>query len=154
MIALNSQDQGTIILAQQDHIPLIVQSFLIDRKAQSVSPDTISFYQKKLKSFLSFCEAQAVTQVSQITPDLIRRYIVQLSETHNQGGVHACFRPLRTLLLWAEAEEIMPPSWKNPIRWVKAPKLPVEPIEPISLEDVRPLATSTRMLMFKPMGRP
>jgi site-specific recombinase XerD len=63
-----------------------------------------------------------------------------LAETHNQGGVHACFRPLRTLLLWVESEEIMPPGWKNPIRKVKAPKLAVQPIEPIALEDVRALA--------------
>jgi hypothetical protein len=98
MIVLNSQDQGTIILSQQDYIPLAVESFLIDRKAQSVSPETLSFYRKKLKYFLSFCEAQAVTQISQLTPDLIRRFILHLAETHNQGGVHACFRPLRTLL--------------------------------------------------------
>jgi site-specific recombinase XerD len=136
MIVLNSQDQGTIILSQQDYIPLAVESFLIDREAQSVSPETLSFYRKKLKYFLSFCDAQAVTQISQLTPDLIRRFILQLAETHNQGGVHACFRPLRTLLLWAESEEIMPTGWKNPIRKVKAPKLAVQPIEPIGLDHV------------------
>jgi hypothetical protein len=48
-------------------------------------------------------------------------------------------RPLRTLLLWVEAEEIMPSEWKNPIRKVKAPKLSVEPIEPISIQDVKAL---------------
>ena len=53
--------------------------------------------------------------------------------------VHACLRPLRTLLLWVEAEEIMPSEWKNPIRKVKAPKLSVEPIEPISIQDVKAL---------------
>ncbi len=139
MFALNSQDQGTIILSQQDYIPLAVESFLIDRKAQGVSPQTLSFYRKKLKYFLSFCETQAVTRFSQITPDLVRRFILQLAETHNQGGVHACFRPLRTLLLWVEAEEIMPAGWRNPIRRVKAPKLAVQSIEPVGLDDVRAL---------------
>ena len=33
MSVLNGQDQGTIILAQQDYIPLTVESFLVDRKA-------------------------------------------------------------------------------------------------------------------------
>ncbi len=56
MFAVKSQDQGTIVLSQQDYIPLAVESFLIDRKAQGVSPETLSFYQKKLKYFLSFCE--------------------------------------------------------------------------------------------------
>lgn len=140
MSALNTQDQGTIVLSQQDYIPLMVESFLIDRRAQAVSTETLSFYQKKLKYFLTFCEAQVVTQVSQLTPDLIRRFILQLAETHNQGGVHACFRPLRTLLLWVESEEIMPAGWKNPIRKVKAPRLTIQPIEPIALDDVRALA--------------
>lgn len=38
----------------------------------------------------------------------------------------------------------MPPGWKNPIHRVKAPKLAMEPIEPISLEDVRALAATCR----------
>jgi hypothetical protein len=110
MFALNSQDQGTILLSQQDYIPLIVDSFLIDRKAQSVSPETLSFYQKKLKYLLSFCEAQAVTQVSQLTPELIRRFILQLAGTLNRGGAHACFRPLRTLVLSVERKKPWQPA--------------------------------------------
>lgn len=51
MIALNPQDQGTIVVSQEDYIPLAVESFLVDRKAQNVSPDTLSFYRKKLKYF-------------------------------------------------------------------------------------------------------
>lgn len=43
MIALNPQDQGTIVLSQEDYIPLAIQSFLIDRTVKSVSPDTLSF---------------------------------------------------------------------------------------------------------------
>jgi len=136
MCALNTQDQGTIELLQQDYLPILVESFLIDRRSQGLSSETISFYTKKLKYFLKYCEGQALTQVSQLTSDLIRRYILEISETHNPGGVHACFRPLRTLLYWIEDEEIMPQGWKNPIRRVKAPKLPTDPIEPISMEDI------------------
>jgi site-specific recombinase XerD len=33
----------------------------------------------------------------------------------------------------------MPFDWKNPIRKVKAPRLPVKPIEPISLQDIQSL---------------
>ncbi len=136
MSVLNAQDQGTIVLDQQDYLLILIESFLIDRRSQGLSSETISFYTKKLKYFLKYCEGQALTQVSQLTSDLIRRYILELSETHNPGGVHACFRPLRTLLYWIEDEEIMPQGWKNPIRRVKAPKLPTEPIEPIQLEDI------------------
>lgn len=136
MSVLKTQDQGTIVLDQQDYLLILIESFLIDRRSQGLSSETISFYTKKLKYFLKYCEGQALTQVSQLTSDLIRRYILELSETHNPGGVHACFRPLRTLLYWIEDEEIMPQGWKNPIRRVKAPKFPTDPIEPISVEDI------------------
>jgi len=139
MSTLKMQDQGIIELLQTDYLPILIESFLIDRKSQGLSKETIRFYQKKLKYFEKYCEDLAVTQIDQITPDLIRRYLLELSATHNAGGVHACFRPLRTFLLWVEEEEIMPVDWRNPIRKVKAPKLPVEPIEPVTLEDIHAL---------------
>ena len=63
MSTLKTQDQGLIMLSQQDYLPILVESFLIDRKSQGLSPDTI-----------------------------------ELSETHNPGGVHVCFRSLWTML--------------------------------------------------------
>lgn len=136
MFVLKAQDQGIINLSQQDYLPILIESFLIDRKSQGLSPETIDFYTKKLKYFQKYCESLALTQVSQLTSDIIRRYILEISETHNPGGVHACFRPLRTMLYWVEEEEIMPVGWKNPIRRVKAPKLPTEPIQPIGIDDI------------------
>lgn len=139
MYALKSQDQRLITLSQQDYLPILVESFLIDRRSQGLSPDTIEFYTKKLQYFQKYCERQALTQISQLTSDFIRRYLLELSEIHNPGGVHACFRPLRTMLYWIEEEEIMPTGWKNPIRRVKAPKLPTDPIEPVQIEEIHQL---------------
>ncbi|MBV6452005.1 MAG: Tyrosine recombinase XerC [Anaerolineales bacterium] len=139
MYALKTQDQGLITLSQQDYLPILVESFLIDRRSQGLSPETIELYTKKLQYFQKYCERQALTQVSQLTSDFIRRYLLELAETHNPGGVHACFRPLRTMLYWIEEEEIMSEGWKNPIRKVKAPKLPTDPIEPIQIEEIHQL---------------
>lgn len=139
MYALKSQDQRLITLSQQDYLPILVESFLIDRRSQGLSPDTIEFYTKKLQYFQKYCERQALTQISQLTSDFIRRYLLELSEIHNPGGVHACFRPLRTMLYWIEEEEVMPTGWKNPIRRVKAPKLPTDPIEPVQIEEIHQL---------------
>jgi site-specific recombinase XerD len=139
MNALKQQEQGINTLSQTDYLPILIDSFLIDRKLQGFAAATVEFYRKKLKYFTEFCEGQAVTQVSQLTPDLIRRYILELRDGHNDGGVHACFRSLRTLLYWVEQEEVMPFDWKNPIRKVKAPMLPVEPIESIPLQDIHAL---------------
>ena len=96
MYALKSQDQGFITLSRQDYLPIMDDSFLIDRKSQGFSPETIELYTKKLQYFLKYCERQVLTQVSQITPNFIRRYLLELSETHNLGGVHAdiCLHPM------------------------------------------------------------
>jgi len=55
MYSLKSQDQGLITLSQQDYLPLMVESFLIDRRSQSLSLDTIELYTKKLQYFLREC---------------------------------------------------------------------------------------------------
>ena len=139
MNAVKQQEQGINTLSQTDYLPILISSFLVDRKSQGFADETVKFYRKKLKYFELYCEGQAVTQISQITADLIRRYILELQEGHNAGGIHACFRSLRTFLYWVEQEEIMPFDWKDPIRKVKAPKLPVEPIESIPLPDIQAL---------------
>ena len=46
MISLKTQDQGTIVLPQEDYIPILIESFLIDRRSQSLSNETISFYRR------------------------------------------------------------------------------------------------------------
>jgi integrase/recombinase XerD len=122
-------------LEQDSHLLTSVESFLIDRKAQGLSPDTIKFYRERIGLFTSFCETQLITQTTQITPDVIRRFILSLEGDHNAGGIHACFRSLRAFLYWWE-NEIEPEGWINPIKKIKAPRVGIEPLEPVSMENV------------------
>ena len=116
-----------------------IGAFLIDRKAQNMAAGTIYFYQKKLELFSQFCESQVITQVGQITPPILREYLFWLeSKGHNHGGVNACYRALKTFLLWWESE-VEPAGWNNPIRKVKQPKIAVEPLEPVRLETIEAL---------------
>ncbi len=75
MFVLKTQDQGIIELLNQDYLSVLAESFLIDRKSQGLSPETINFYKKKLKYFLKYCEDQAVTRLSQLTEDFLRRFL-------------------------------------------------------------------------------
>lgn len=112
-----------------------LDGFLVDRRAQNLAEGTVSFYQVKLGVFLTFCKAQAISRIEQITPGALRRYILWLEEKgHNPGGVHGCYRTVKTFLLWYELEA-EPEGWKNPIRRVKAPRLAIEPPAAISLDD-------------------
>lgn len=119
-----------------DYILTWVEAFLIDRKARGVAGGTLTFYSQKLKQFTDFCEGQALTNISQISPTFIREYLLNLEQTgHNPGGRHAAFRSLRAFLLWYE-DEVEPEGWSNPVRKVKAPKVPVEALEPVQFETV------------------
>lgn len=122
-------------VALSDHLEVWIEQFLVDRRAQNLSRNTILFYRDRINRLLEFCETQAITQVSQISPDTIRHYLLWLESTgHNPGGQHACYRALRAFLLWYWQEtdqEGNPPTAK-----VKAPKVALDPLEPVELQDV------------------
>lgn len=119
-----------------EYIPTWIEAFLIDRKARGCAKGTLEFYGFKLKLFTDFCETQIVKNIIQITPLMIRQYLLYLEEQdHNPGGRHAAFRALRAFLLWYE-DEVEPEAWRNRIRKVKAPRVPTETLEPVALDTV------------------
>ncbi len=122
---------------QEDYILVWVDSFLVDRRARGLAAGSLRFYSQKLKLFTDFCEGQAVTQIRQVDANLLRRLLIWLEETgHNPGGVHGCYRAVKAFLRWWE-DEIEPEGWRNPIRKVKPPKVPDDPLEPVEIETVR-----------------
>jgi site-specific recombinase XerD len=131
-------NQWTILNEVQNaHLESWLDAFLLDRKAQNMTNGTLFFYKNKLDMFIQFCDTQEVKYITQITPDLIRMYIFYLdSKGHNAGGIHAYYRTLKTFLRWWE-NEVEPEGWKNPIKKVKAPKNPIEPLDPVNIDDVK-----------------
>ena len=125
-----------------------IEAFLFDRKAQNLAKGTIDFYRSHLNLFIKFCDSQVITQIDQLDPNLIRQYMIWLEEKgHNPGGVSAAYRSLRAFLYWWE-EELEPEGWKNPIRKVKAPKVGIEPLEPVALDTVKALCEACPKTTF------
>lgn len=125
--------------AQETHLLTWIEAFLLDRKAQNMAKGTLEFYCKKLCLFMEFCDSQAVTQIDQLDPGLLRHFLLWLEvKGHNPGGCHAAYRTVKTFLRWWE-QEVEPANWKNPIQKVKAPKVALEPLEPVSLDAVKSL---------------
>jgi site-specific recombinase XerD len=95
-----------------------------------------------LVQFLAYCDGQLIPRIGQLTPDIIRRYLLHLEERgRNPGGLQAAYRAVRAFLRWFE-DETEPDNWKNPIRRVKAPRTATEPLEPVSMATVRALVNS------------
>ena len=122
------------ILLGDDYILIWVEAFLKERKAQNLARETINFYKIRLETFNDFLDTQEVKFIGQITPSLIRDFLLLMEERgHNPGGVHGYFRSIKAFLRWYWNELDLTST--NPISKVKAPRVPVEAIEGISRED-------------------
>jgi len=112
------------------------EAFLNARKAANAAAGTLRFYSQKLKIFFDYCLARGIETISQITAIFLRQFLLYLAEIgHNPGGRHAIFRCVRVFLNWYEVEA-EPEGWSNPIKKVKAPKVPTDPLEPVPLETI------------------
>jgi hypothetical protein len=81
MSQTTTKSQGTILkYSQETHLLTWISAFLVDRKAQGLSPGTLEFYHKKLKLFTDYCQAQLITQIPEITPNQIHLYLLYLEE--------------------------------------------------------------------------
>jgi len=84
-----AQGQGTITKTRvDDYLLTWVDAFLIDRKSRGTAWGTLRFYKRCMRLLMRFCDTQAITQITQLTPNDIRQFILWLESTgHNPGGV-------------------------------------------------------------------
>ena len=114
----NDPTHTTSKLCVQDYIPDWANQFYQAKKVEGISAFTLTFYKQQLGHFLRYCEAQVITRVDEITPNIIRQFMLWHEETgHNPGGLHAAFKVLRTFLIWYD-NEVEPDGWRNPIHKV------------------------------------
>jgi site-specific recombinase XerD len=138
-----TEEQGTLSKTLvNDYLLTWLEAFMIDRRAQGVSQGTLHFYEVKFKSFIRYCENEYIKNIQQITPTILREYMLWLEAAgHNPGGRHAHYRALRCFLYWYQ-DEVEPEGWKNPIKKVKAPIKPDEVLEPVSIESINKLVNT------------
>ena len=123
---------------ENDNIPRWFDAFLIDRKAQGLAAGTIEFYGWKLRLIDRFFYTQGISNVNEITPDIIRAMMINLESSHTPGGVHQVYRVIRTFLRWY-AIEAEPDNWHDPLANIKPPRLSEIPLSPVTTNDVKKL---------------
>ena len=132
------------IIADLDNILSWIDAFIPDRKSRNISPGTIHFYQYKLKKFWHYCQLNGISQTKQISPGLLRNFLLWLEvEGHNEGGRFTFYRAIKTFLRWYQVENDLD-DWKNPIDKVKfqVPKDP--PLEPANIEAIRAILNTCK----------
>ena len=114
---------------------LLLSEFILDRQAGNLTEGSLNFYRQKLTPFLDYLTGQGITEPDHVQPTHLRRFLLMLQETdHNPGGQHAYFRAIRAFFNWLEQEDELE---LNPIRRVRAPRVPEELLAPVSLKLVR-----------------
>jgi len=113
---------------------LEIDEFLVDRQARNLAPKTILWYKAGVLRLHAYMTEQGVTETAAITPALLRRFILHLSETHNPGGVFGIFGAVKTFLRWYAAE-YAPKGWENPLDRVESPKRITPPQRSLPMSD-------------------
>lgn len=131
MARIKFKEHGT---SQWISISECLEPFILSRKIKC-SNDTIDFYRRKLRVILQWFEDNDVKNCLELSPQILREFLDDLSEKgHNGGGVHTFYRPLKAYLRWIWDEYDIP--IKNPIDKVKMEQPLSEPIPGIPIDAV------------------
>lgn len=114
--------------------------FELENRARRYTPATLDFYAWRLRPFAAWCTTRGVTRLADVTPALLRAYLVHLQErnlaTHT---VHGHARALRAWLRFCVREELL---LQSPMAKVAMPKLPKRILPALTLDDVRRLVAA------------
>ena len=116
---------------------LAAQSFMLSREAMDCTPSTLVWYRQYINALITFLEGRNIKELSEITPDLLRRYLVDLKTRklapttihHHASAARSFFNFLCDDGLLVE----------NPMRRVAMPRLPKEIKPAFTPEDVHRL---------------
>ena len=130
-------EQARVIVTKECNLDIEweMQAYLIDCEARNLSPTTIVSYRGELRHLRDYLAEQGVTMIPEITPRILRSWLLKLAETRSPGGVHVNYRVTKSFLRWVWAEIEL--EARNPIARVQAPKVPKKVLPPVNLGDLR-----------------
>ena len=113
-----------------------VSNFLISKKAMNCTPKTIDSYTNMLKPFSSFCKLQGVKKLEEVDNFFVDSYLAEMSSRgHNDGGMFAYYRGLRTFMRWSWDAYNFKTVCPTDLSKVKAP--PANPIPGVPADIVQ-----------------
>jgi integrase/recombinase XerD len=134
-MALQEVTQRIFTVRRPSSLALELEGFLLDCRSRNLAGGTLRFYEQKLHPLLAWLEQRRVMAADEIKALHLRAWLVELTSTgHTPGGVHAFYRAAKAFCTWLEAEGSVEVS---AMKRVRAPNLPEEQLEPVSMDDVR-----------------
>ncbi len=115
--------------------------YRLDLQARRFTQATLDFYRWRLTPFLIWCETQAVTNLHELTPSHIRRYLVSLQARGlSDYSQLAAARAIRAFCNFCVREELIGTS---PCAKVHMPDVDERILPAFTQEDIRKLIQAT-----------
>ena len=112
----------------------LASAFLVDCSSRNFSKNTIKLYTLELGYFQDWLEPIGAIELTDLTPDVLRHYMLSLAAHRNPGGCHVSYRVIKTFLRWAWEELEM--ETRNPIVRVDPPSYKPKPLPGVPIGDI------------------
>lgn len=114
-----------------------IEDYLTAKRGE-VKPNTYAkIHVPAMREWGAWCAANDLSHVEAARPDDVRRWLESLAARgHAPSYVHQRYRTIRNFFRWW-GDEAAAPTWRSPMRNVKAPRVPEKVMEPVDGDVVR-----------------
>ncbi len=119
-----------------------LQTFILAKQVDGLSPRSIVDYQQKIKPFILFCQSTGIDAPKDITLNHVRLYLQKKRESVSPISVKDSFSNVKVWLNWLKHEGVI---HENPMSGERPPKVPkriIQPFTPAHLKELLELCTS------------
>ncbi len=119
-------------------LPNLVEAYLLACQSEGKSPNTIRWYEQKLRGFLDFLRSRRLAlDPAGITPEAVRGFIVHLQSTDiSPFTTRGYVQVVKGAFTWLEEEGYV---HENPVRRVRLPRTPRYVVKPLGEQEVQAL---------------
>lgn len=75
-------------------------AYMLHCRSSGLAQNTIVNYDHKIDVLVKWLEKQGAKDLAEVTTDHLRGFFLSLKGDHNQGGVHAYYRPIKAMFRW------------------------------------------------------
>ena len=124
---------STHLLTAQNDLYGQLQSFLLFAKVEGLSPATIRDYRYKINRFVQFSRSSGIIVPKDVTPPLVRLFLLGLQERNAPGGVIGYYKSVKRFFNWLIEEGLLDAS---PMANIKAPKVQRKIVTPFNIQHI------------------
>lgn len=118
----------------------VIELFFFDCEIKRLKPNTLRFYQAKLQNLASFCNANSIEYVNDISSKTLKDFSISLIKRRlSEQYQHNILRAVRAFLNFCVTDELLVEAPK-----ITFPKLPKEVKKALSSDEIKAVLSACR----------